>query len=296
MHQWYADWERSGRGAALLPPTEGSSAFCTVSKELLDLRVPMDSVLRPQQKLSTEHHQQQTLSGTQVHYYNPPVTTASHSQQPSASVSAATLSVRTIRPPTPAASDFIKRPPQHSLPTPIYDDGDDDFQDFPSHRVAPKIPHRATATTPAVLHTAVSAQSPIVEIADDSEEILRSFEIPEDLPGMGDKMSVSPREVELVDNMDDPYEICDLDDFDVDELQGFVDESQRLDNARSASNNSNDSGQGNGVSNLTSANATLAIDLCSDIDEDQVIDINDLDDFDDVGGTTLATSFSPKRF
>ncbi|KAJ2642834.1 hypothetical protein GGH99_008660, partial [Coemansia sp. RSA 1285] len=113
---------------------------------------------------------------------------------------------------------------------------------------------------------------------------------------MGDKMSVSPREVELVDNMDDPYEICDLDDFDVDELQGFVDESQRLDNARSASNNSNDSGQGNGVSNLTSANATLAIDLCSDIDEDQVIDINDLDDFDDVGGTTLATSFSPKRF
>ncbi|KAI8323222.1 ATP-dependent DNA helicase [Martensiomyces pterosporus] len=64
MQQWYEHWSRSGKDADKLPPVTRSSTFSPVSKELLDLRTPLERVLstrRPAASSSSGVARAQTL-------------------------------------------------------------------------------------------------------------------------------------------------------------------------------------------------------------------------------------------
>ncbi|KAJ1661351.1 hypothetical protein GGF38_003692 [Coemansia sp. RSA 25] len=186
MKKWHEDWVRSGRTSQPRPPSTSSSGasstFRPVTADLLDLRIPLDRVLCPQQRTSRPAPSS-----------SPPPTRPISLRRPAGASASFDLTA------APAASHNI-------------DDGDDDADFQTDTRPKPRTQRTAHPRR---------GQVPYKKEEEEEEDLLSAIEITDDfdedaLPSAAHRRHTPPlldRIRTITDDDDDPL-ACTMDDWD----------------------------------------------------------------------------------
>ncbi|KAJ1951462.1 ATP-dependent DNA helicase sgs1, partial [Linderina pennispora] len=264
MQRWYEGWVQNGGDSRQIPASVKTGRFTPVSRELLDLRKPMDQVINASNRKAVQSDGGSNSNGKK------PLAPAPVSQQ-----AAVTSSRQTV-----AANS---RPAHHAQPAYNLidiDDDDDDFQDD-WRNTRGRQPNRAAPQPPTALKSGpqmdVDDDVDFAIIDDDEEEALREMEMEMEMGGAHD--SVQPRskksapEPEVVDIPDDSLNVYDLDDWD--DILIMDDDDDHGQPVLQQTLPPRVAAQASTVSSISNM-ATDTIDLVSDIDDDLLFaDIED---------------------